>query len=793
MKKIIITLSIIALAISNMIAGPVDQQTAQRIGEKFLKTTSLGQKTDIQLNLVSAANTKGEIDYYIFNVKGGNGFVVISGDDRVKPILAYSTEGSYSTTDVADGFRFTLNNYREEIQYVREHNIATTPDITAEWQSIEKTGYIRQNRNQRTVDILLATTWNQNYPYNSQCPEDEDGNNGHVYAGCVATAMGQVINYYNHPTRGTGSHSYTPGGWDYPSYPTQTANFGETDYHFELMPHDLDSLSTDEEIFYVAQLLHHLGISVEMMYGPDGSGAYSEYVPDALHQYFGYTQGNLIYKDGWWGGGYTNEEWAEALKGELDQNRPIYYAGQDDSGNGGHAYVCDGYDENDYFHFNWGWSGRDNAFCAIGALNTTKYAFNSSNNAILDLYPQTENYNQRPDRIEKFEIAENDSHNGVTLTWNNPANDLSGNALTSIDTVFVRRNFEVIATFTDAEVGAEMSYNDLVPESRIYEYSVFVKNSVGASIPVYQKILIGEKCDMLFQLNDSGNDGWKGAAISVVDENNNRIAIITMEDGTEQLKNVPLLRGNLRFFWNHGWYHTNEQYDTDFECSFTIMDAEGNEIFVSPSELTDGELFTYYNDCEHQMDCSAPASLTGEYVWNASDEYGVMLSWTVGSAVANRYFVYRSSDNENYEKIAEVEPGNCGMMEYFDDLSGESDITYYYKVTAYYIEGDETCESEPAKALDNPDNDYVSVVITDVNENGNAAQVYPNPTNGLLNINANGLQHITITNLLGQIVYDQNADADFITIDMNQYGNGVYMIRIETANGTSLKKVNVMK
>lgn len=793
MKKIIITLSIIALAISNMIAGPVDQQTAQRIGEKFLKTTTLGQKTDIQLNLVSATITKGEIDYYIFNVKGGNGFVVVSGDDRVKPILAYATKGSYSTTDVADGFQFTLDGYRDDIRYVREHNIAATADVVSEWQSIEQTGYIRQNRNQRSVDILLETTWNQNYPYNSQCPEDEAGNGGHVYAGCVATAMGQVLNYWNHPTRGTGSHSYTPGGWGYPSYPTQTANFGETDYHFELMPLDLDSTSTEEEFFYIAQLLHHLGISVEMMYSPNGSGAYSDDVPSALHQHFGFTTGNLIQKDGWWGGGYTNQEWATALKGELDQNRPIYYSGQDDNGNGGHAYVCDGYDENDYFHFNWGWSGRDDAFCAIGALNTTKYAFNQYNSAILDLYPQTESYYARPERVDKMTLTETDGFDGVILGWDNPTTDIAGEALTGELTIQVRRNFEVVATFENAEPGAAMTYTDMVPESRLYEYSIFATNEAGASIPVYEKILVGEKCDMLFELNDEGGNGWKGAAISVTDMNGNRIAVITMEDGASQLKNVPLLRGDLNFYWNHGWYHNSEGYDTDFECSFSIMDAEGNEVFVSPSELVDGELFAYNNDCEHQMDCSAPASLTGEYVWNASDEYGVMLSWTVGPDVANRYFVYRSSDNENYEKIAEVEPGNCGMMEYFDDLSDESDITYYYKVTAYYIEGDETCESEPAKALDNPENDYISVVITDVNENSETAQVYPNPTNGWLNINANGLQHITITNLMGQIVYNQNVAADSIAIDMNQFGNGVYMLRIETANGTSLQKVNVMK
>ena len=788
MKRIILTVSIIALAFSNMIAGPVDQQAAQRIGEKFLKTTSLGQKTDIQLNLVLATITKGEIDYYIFNVKGGSGFVVVSGDDRVKPILAYSTEGSYSANDVADGFQFTLNGYRDDIRYVREHNIAATSDIVAEWQSIEKTGYIRQNRNLRTVDVLLETTWNQNYPYNSQCPEDEGGNGGHVYAGCVATAMGQVINYYNHPTRGTGSHSYTPGSWGYPSYPTQTANFGQTDYHFELMPHNLDSLSTDEEVFYIAQLLHHLGISVEMMYGPDGSGAYSEDVPDALNHYFGFTNSNLIYKDGWWGGGYTNQEWAEALKGELDQRRPIYYAGQDDSGSGGHAYVCDGYDENDYFHFNWGWSGKDDAFCAIGALNTTKYAFNSSNNAILDLYPQTENYGQRPERIEKLSLTENETFNGVTLNWNNPTTDIDGNALTSIDTVFVRRNFEVIATFTNAEVGAEMSCSDLVPESRIYEYSVFVKNNVGASIPVYEKILVGEKCDMLFHLNDTGNNGWKGAAISVTDDNNNRIAVITMEDGTEQLKNVPLLRGNLHFFWNHGWYHNSEGYDTDFECSFTIMDAEGNEIFVSPSELTDGELFAYDNDCEQQLVCYPVENLQGEYQWHDNDEFGAYISWDSPSITTDLHHfqvirsvgAYKAGD----ELIAEILYDGGNSYDYFDNTYELAQGVVYYSVNCIYIRGEEQCESEYWDVMIN---------ITDVEENTASIIVYPNPTNGLLNINASGLQHITISNLMGQIVYNQNVDADSITIDMNQYGNGVYMVRIETANGTSLQKVNVMK
>ncbi len=793
MKKIISIISIFILIINGINANPIDQNKAQCIGEKFLKTTSLGKKCDIRTILAYSVTTKGEIDYYIFNTEDKKGFVVVAGDDRVKPILAYSTEGYFSPTDIADGFQFTLNSYQKEIQYVRENDIAATPDIVSEWDLVEKTGCISGKRNAKTVDILLKTTWNQNYPYNSQCPEDEGGSNGHVYAGCVATAMGQVINYYNYPTRGTGSHSYTPGGWGYPSYPTQTADFGQTDYHFELMPFALDSLSTDDEVFYIAQLLHHLGISVDMMYGPNGSGAYSADVPYALHDYFGFSESNLIEKDGWWYDGYTNEEWAAALKGELDQNKPVFYGGQDDSGSGGHAFVCDGYDENDYFHFNWGWSGKDDAFCAIGALNTTKYAFNTYNDALIDLCPESLTYYKRPNKVTNLTMTENEEYNGVTLTWNNPSTDISGSTLSSIDSVIVRRNFKIIATFANAEPGAEMSFIDSVPESRIYEYSVFVKNGFGASIPVYEKILVGDKCSMLFQLNDAGGDGWKGASIAVIDENNNIIATVTMEDGASQSKIVPLLRGNLRFLWRHGWYHTSEEYDTDFECSFTIMDNAGGIVFTSPDELTDNELFSYNNDCESTIDCYAPADLTGVF-YNDAGIYGTRLMWTAVNS-AHHYNVYRSEDNveEHYEKIGEVGGGTCNPVTYLDDLSEQQEISYYYRVTAFYSDGDETCESKPALALDNPENNYVYITTMSVDENSITAQIYPNPTNGMLNISAVGLQNITITNLMGQTIYSQNVDNNFVVVDMSLIGNGIYVISIGTANGTSLKKVSVVR
>ena len=140
MKKLFLSLCFFA-AFSSLTAGPVDQQKAQKVGTKFLSTTALSQKNaNIQLDLVSIAANRDVTDYYVFNVKNGEGFVIVAGDDRVRPILAYSTTGKYNPNDVADGFRYTLDGFCNEIQYVRENDLAATPDITAEWKSVNETG-----------------------------------------------------------------------------------------------------------------------------------------------------------------------------------------------------------------------------------------------------------------------------------------------------------------------------------------------------------------------------------------------------------------------------------------------------------------------------------------------------------------------------------------------------------------------------------------------------------------------------------------------------------------------------
>ncbi len=786
MKKLLFITCLLAACFGSLVAGPVDQQKAQKVGAKFLSTTAVSQKNaDIQLGLVSVAADRNATDYYVFNVSNGEGFVIVAGDDCVKPILAYSTTGQFDPQNVSEGFAFTLDGFREEIQYVREHNLKATPDIVAEWNAVTKTGGLNRSGQTRiVVGPLCQTIWNQNFPWNSQCPEDPEGSGGHVYAGCVATAMGQVMKYWEWPAQGTGSHTYNPQG-----YAQQSANFGQTEYHFELMPNALDSTSTEEEYFEIAQFLHHLGISVDMQYSGNGSGAYSESVPSALRNYFRYTCDDHETNYGSWfpGWGYTNEQWAQMLKdGGLDENLPLYYSGQDDSGAGGHAYVCDGYDENDYFHFNWGWSGRDDAWCPIGALNTTRYAFNQMNGFTGHIIPQGSEYYARPTHVFNMQVEEMPSFDAVHISWTNPCLDINGNILTEITSVTIRRNFEEIAVLTNAEVGHNMEYDDTNLEPGLYEYAIYVTNAAGISQTTYRSILVGEKCNLVFQLHDDGGDGWKGAAISIADENYNRLAVITMTQGSTLLVDLPMLKGNLHFIWNHGWYHAYEEYDTDDECSFTILDYQGNTLFTS-GELEDGIFMTYENNCEEApLTCYPVSNLDGEYVWNSNEDYGIFLSWDTPAITANldHFNIYRQVNvNKDNDLIAEVPFTGAASYEYLDVTGGQGE--YEYNVTCVYIRGSEQCESESVG--------IGNLIVTDVNENATESiSLYPNPTDGLLNVSGNGTMRISVSNLLGQTLCETTAEGN-VALDLSRYESGMYLLRIETDNSTSMRKIYIEK
>ena len=332
-----------------------------------------------------------------------------------------------------------------------------------------------------------------------------------------------------------------------------------------------------------------------------------------------------------------------------------------------------------------------------------------------------------------------------------------------------------------------MEYIDNGLEPGLYEYAIYVTNEAGISRTTYRSILVGEKCNVVFQLHDNGGNGWKGAAISVASESGQRLAIITMTEGSDLVVDLPLLRGNLNFIWNHGWYHAYPEHDTDGECFFTILDYAGNELYTS-ADLDDGVFMTYENNCEEApLACYPVLNLDGEYLWNTEEEYGAYLTWDSPEITTylDHFNVYRAEAiYKDEEPITEIPYTGTMHYEFFDNLIENQCGGYGYWVTSVYVKNNEECEST---------DEAVSITVTDVEENADSkVQVYPNPTNGLLNIEGRGTMHISISNLMGQKLMEAEAEGN-TTLDLSRYESGMYLVRIEGENGVMVQKVTIRK
>ena len=272
--------------------------------------------------------------FYIINMTAG-GFVLVSAEDAIVPVLGYSFDTEMDQANMNPAARQWLDYYSQQIAEAIANGITNAQTID-EWQIVEDNTFSTENAalSAPAMPPLLSTKWGQSPLYNNLTPEGTP-------TGCVATAMAQIMKYYNYPESGVGEYSYT-----HVDYGVLSANFNTT-YHWTQMPDTLSSSSADE-ISAVATLMYHCGISVEMDYGPGSSGASSQQVPLSLHEYFGYSAlGVYKNKDD-----YTAQEWTNMLIAELDAFRPLHYSGRASDGSNGHAFVCDGYQGTDYFHFN---------------------------------------------------------------------------------------------------------------------------------------------------------------------------------------------------------------------------------------------------------------------------------------------------------------------------------------------------------------------------------------------------------------------------------------------------------
>ena len=325
----------------------VGETEACLTAEQFVSQQGKQDKPTLTLSEEIKSEQTGQTNLFVFSMEP-KGYVIVSA---LNDLLAYSFESSMPALDeLPDHVAYWIDLYNEQNDYLLEH-----PDQIK-----------RPTKQQHSVGPLLTSVWGQGCYHNADCPQDELGPCQHVSAGCIAIAMAQIMYYHKRPIKGNGSTTYSC-----PPYGNLSANFGETTYLWDEMTDTLHGYN-----FAVAKLIYHCGVSVEMVYGAHQSSASSRNALSALRQQFSYPCSTLSSRSN-----YNDENWNALLKENLEQQLPMMYLGYSDLG--GHAFVCDGYDDNGLFHFNFGWDGVADGYYNIDS----PYGFSEHQAVIHDIYP----------------------------------------------------------------------------------------------------------------------------------------------------------------------------------------------------------------------------------------------------------------------------------------------------------------------------------------------------------------------------------------------------------------------
>ena len=374
MKKLLF-LAALALAALQVTAANVDKTTAQQSAQRFLMgQTANGRYMATPPTIKwthEAKSINAQPAYYVVNTD--RGYVVVSGDDRAREILAYGPNSLDDMNDLPGAMKLILNKYQKQLEYLQAH-----PDAKVQKRAATRGGI--------SVAPLFTTAWAQGKPYNMKTPRKGYGSDPYCKVGCAAVALAQVMNYWQYPATSPAL----------PGYVTETHQYqidALPEYTFD-WEHMLDTYRTntdqysDQIIDAISWLMRYVGQAMNMDYATDQSGAEYDEIDQAIKT-FGFDQGYSIqmkwdYDDGTVN--YTEEEWAELVQSELVAGRPLIYCAfdmsSDSTGIGGHAFNVDGYDaETDLYHVNFGMSADKNTYYAMNAFTL------DNGMTVYDFYP----------------------------------------------------------------------------------------------------------------------------------------------------------------------------------------------------------------------------------------------------------------------------------------------------------------------------------------------------------------------------------------------------------------------
>ena len=449
MRKCVVIILAVLLQAVNAVADVVPGDLAARYAANLM-----GMSVTPVPETAQRAPMRGGADapeYYVFNNPDG-GWVIISAEDRVTPVIGYSDEGRFEVEGMPDNISAWMDGVSETISSVRASADEAPAEVREAWRALQTSSSLSGARK-----YIPTAKWNQESPYNSFCPVVA-GESKKSVAGCVATAMAIIMRYYRWPESGTG----TIGG-----YNTRTAHTYIRSYSLDNYVYDWDLMPTTSasggswssaQKQQVAKLMYDCGVMIEMDYTYNGSSAYCDDVVKAVKKYMHYSDRTMFLLRS----SYPIDEWYSLIVGEIDADRLVLYSGASDGS--GHAMVCDGYDtEGRKLHFNWGWDGVNDGFYTLD-LNVSNGKYSQNQDAIIGFAPDTSNV----------------VHNGREMLVNIFGDDIEGNSYYGLRPVIYDSKYSVPDLTKGSEVA--FSYGCMINQSgskKKFELKVCLLDSAG--------------------------------------------------------------------------------------------------------------------------------------------------------------------------------------------------------------------------------------------------------------------------------------------------------------------------
>lgn len=331
MKKILAFLIVVLFATNAVLADDVSVQQAIHTAYKFVTNqASIAKARDNdapetiapKLSYTLKSKVSGKDNVYVINLGDQQGFVIVSGESSTEvEILGYCDHGSFSYEQAPMQLKELLGIYSANVDALRQN-----PSLAA--KATQKT---RTDIGSVVVGPLLTTTWDQWGPFNNLCPEG-------CPTGCYPTAIAQVMKYWRWPKETKGKTQ-------------NNIDFSGRTYDWDNMLDYYYSGYNYAQANAVAQLMADIGLVFGTTYAPEGSP--TSFSADPLVEYFNFEPDYKTHH------GTTGADLVDVMKAELNEKRPVLYSG---TGYGRHALVCDGYTNNNYFHFNYGWGGEADGY-----------------------------------------------------------------------------------------------------------------------------------------------------------------------------------------------------------------------------------------------------------------------------------------------------------------------------------------------------------------------------------------------------------------------------------------------